>query len=42
MSVLEIELKTETRQRLNQVAARRGLPPSELARVAVENLLARS
>lgn len=40
MSVLEIELKHETQQRLNQAAAKRGLPASELVRVAVENLLA--
>lgn len=39
MSVLEIELKNETRQRLNQAAAKRGLPASELARVALEKLL---
>ena len=39
MSILEIELKLETRQRLNRVAARRGVPASELVQAAVEKLL---
>ena len=32
-------MTVETRQRLNQVAARRGVPTSELVQVAVEKLL---
>ena len=39
MSILEIELKLETRQRLNRVAARCGAPTSELVQAAVEKLL---
>ena len=39
MSILEIELKVEMRQRLNRVAARRGVPISELVQAAVEKLL---
>ena len=39
MSILEIELKLETRQRLNRVAARHGVPTSELVQAAVEKLL---
>jgi len=39
MSILEIELKVETRQRLNRVAAKRGVPASELVQAAVEKLL---
>ena len=38
MSILEIELKLETRQRLNRVAARCGAPTSELVQAAVEKL----
>ena len=38
MSILEIELKLETRQRLNRVAARRGVPTPELVQAAVEKL----
>ena len=38
MSILEIELKLETRQRLNRVAARRGAPTSKLVQAAVEKL----
>ena len=39
MSILEIELKLDTRQRLNRVAARHGVPTSELVQAAVEKLL---
>ena len=39
MSIPEIELKLETRQRLNRVAAKRGVPTSELVQAAVEKLL---
>lgn len=39
MSVLEVELEKDMQQRLNEVAAKRGLPASELIRVAVKNLL---
>lgn len=39
MSILEVELKVETRQRQNQVAARCGVPTSELVQMAVEKLL---
>ena len=38
MSILEIELKLETRQRLNRVAARRGVPTPKLVQAAVEKL----
>ena len=36
---MKIELKPETRQRLNRVAAKRGVPTSELVQTAVEKLL---
>ena len=39
LSILEVELEKDLQQRLNEVAARRGLPASELIRVAVKNLL---
>jgi hypothetical protein len=39
MSILEIELNLETRQRLSQMAARRGLPTSEMVQADVEKLL---
>ena len=39
MSVLEVELEKDLQQRLDEMAAKRGLPASELIRVAVKKLL---
>ena len=39
MNILEVRLEEDVQERLNQVAARRGLATTELIRVAVANLL---
>ena len=39
MSLLEVELETNMRQRLDRLARKRGLPTDEMVRQAVEKLV---